>query len=1173
MALAVLGTAFGLAPFFIVYKIAVLAAADALETPTLFGWTAAAFAAIALKGALQAAASYVSHIAAYDVLHALRVALVEKLDRLPLGFVTSRSTAELKKTIHEDVEQIEDAIAHAAPDIASALAVPVVSAAMLAFVDWRLACAAFAMFPALVVVYPLTLIAVKALNATYMEALTSLKHATLQYIRGIKVIRAFLNAEAPAKALEEGVDRLEEATLRLSTAALGPGALLYVGLRANILVLIPVGGFMHLSGAADAPTFVLFLLVGLGMTAPVQKLLMTAGAFAWRLQTAGKQIFAVLDAPELSRAETPRTPSGYDVAFHDVSFRYGEHATLEKVDFVARRGAVTAIVGPSGAGKSTIARLGARFWDVDEGAVTIGGVDIRDIAPETLAKTVSFVLQDAWLFNDTIRANIRSGRPEASDAEIEDAARRAQVTPFAQELPGGLDAGVGEGGRGLSGGQRQRVAIARAILRDSPIVVLDEATSALDPDNEAQVLRALSELVQGRTVIAIAHRLDTIRGADQILYVDAGRIAARGGHLELLRSFPPYARLCEAYEASEGWSLPGAAASAPTATPVGVAAARQGDPEPAEPPFAGAGVLKLFLRLAGPMRGALVRQALPLLFLEGLMLGAPVVATVLTLRDVFAGTLTSDKVWLYTGIVAGCFVGQAIVNVLANRTLWKVQSRAAASLQRKLARHLRRIPLGVLTSRDSGALEHIVIQNTTELSFVQPPAQVMRVLVAPTLAFVVMLAIDWRLALAAAATLPLFVLAVAWGDRVFRSVVQETNASKETLASRTIDHLQGVATIRSLGLGGLRHKALSDAFDRHRDLARATLKRLTPTVATGSTLLDLGFCAILLVGGLLVSSGSLALPTLLLFLVVGLVFYGPISDAFELVSQRRQLELGMRRIGEIMDLPPLPEPSQPKVPTNLDIEFAGVGFSYGDRRALSGLDVLLPAGRLHAFVGGSGSGKTTALNLLARFWDVDEGAIRIGGVDLRRMSSATRAGLFSIVFQDTFLFDDTIAGNLRLAKPEATQAELEAAARAARCHDFIAALEHGYESRVGEGGALLSGGERQRIAIARAILKDAPIVLLDEATASIDPGAEHEIRQALAAVCAGKTVIVVAHRLRSVAAADQIVVFDKGRVVGRGVHDELLGSCPAYAALTNAQGAAGDGQSAGLRRLRQGATS
>jgi len=1160
-ALAIAGTACGLVPFLCVYWIADAVVADRFDESVLTTYALAAVAAIVAKVSLNMLSSAISHRAAYAILYDIRRALISKIDCVPLGFFADNSVASLKKVISEDVEQIEEALAHAVPDLASAIAVPIAVGLFLAFIDWRLALAALALYPLLVLIYPISLKIASAEMGGYFSALLGLRAAALEFLQGMKVIRAFLAVDSAFSKLDDAISAMSQATWKMSTAAAVPSALMMVGLRANVLALLPVGGLLVVNGQVTPNQFVLFLLMGMGVNASVYKLLYTAGNFAMRMGQAGKNIENILGTASLPTSDSPQTNTSYGIEFEDVSFSYENGRGVQNVSFSAPQDSYTAIVGPSGGGKTTLARLIGRFWEIDEGTIRIGGVDIRDMSPDALISQISYVMQEPWLLNTTIRENIRSARPEASDEEVNRAASRARVLDFSNEMEGGLDSPVGEGGKLLSGGQRQRVAIARAILRASPIIIMDEGTSALDPDNEAQVLDALSELAVGRTVIAIAHRLDTIRRADNILYFEEGELLDQAPHEELVKRCPAYAQLCSKYAAAGGWTLQKGEASkdflADNDAEENVKSADAAAEPEAAPLQTNKSAIKLALELAGPMRKLLLSRAVPLLFLEALLMGAPVVATILVLLDLYNGTLTTGGVLTYVGWVTGLFCAQVVFHVIASRSIWKVQTGAVAALQRRIADHLRRVPLGVLQQRDTGALETLLTQNTTQLNYVTPSSQLIRAVVAPMISLAFMLYFDWRLALCVVATIPVFLLVIMFCDRISDKVWHEMFESREGMNARIIDYLRGVPTLRSLGLRGSESDALTGALAKHRDVSLATVMRVSPAVSIGLSALDLGFCAVLFAGGLLMISGSITFQLYLVFMVIGLVFYGPIGDAFELVFYRRQQERSMGRIADVLNLPALPSTKDYKKLYSFDIRFDDVGFAYETQArnvtALSGASFDIQAGDITAFVGPSGSGKSTALNLLARFWDVDKGAIKIGGVDLKVLPDGQRAKLFAIVFQDTFLLDDTIANNLKLARPGITDDEMVEAAKAARCHEFIMELDQGYNSPVGEGGQALSGGQRQRIAIARALLKDAPIVLLDEATAAIDPENEFEIRAALASLCRGRTVIVVAHRLSSIIGVDQIVVFDKGQIAARGAHASLYETCATYRRLWDAQ--------------------
>jgi ATP-binding cassette subfamily B protein len=320
-----------------------------------------------------------------------------------------------------------------------------------------------------------------------------------------------------------------------------------------------------------------------------------------------------------------------------------------------------------------------------------------------------------------------------------------------------------------------------------------------------------------------------------------------------------------------------------------------------------------------------------------------------------------------------------------------------------------------------------------------------------------------------------------------------------------------------------------------------------------SFVLNAGLTLVMLLGYQRIGAGTLPLPVYVMFLILVPRVYEPLFHALMFMGELNYMKLGVRRIENLRLTPPLPEPTAPERITDFDIELRNVSFSYHDQPVLRDISVRIPARSLTALVGPSGSGKTTITRLIARFWDVDAGGIRVGGKDIRTLSSDELLSQISMVFQDVYLFHDTIYNNIRVGRPQATSQQIEAAARAARCHEFIERLPEKYHTLAGEGGSSLSGGEKQRISVARAILKDAPIVLLDEATAALDPENEHHIQQAINDLVRNKTVVVIAHRLHTVVQADQIIVMDAGRVVDMGTHTELMARPGLYAALWEEQ--------------------
>ncbi|MEM9487118.1 MAG: ABC transporter ATP-binding protein, partial [Cyanobacteria bacterium P01_F01_bin.116] len=350
----------------------------------------------------------------------------------------------------------------------------------------------------------------------------------------------------------------------------------------------------------------------------------------------------------------------------------------------------------------------------------------------------------------------------------------------------------------------------------------------------------------------------------------------------------------------------------------------------------------------------------------------------------------------------------------------------------------------------------------------------------------------------------------------------------------------GISVIRAFNLSGDRLQQFRQGLREFRDASLNTVTQMTPALIIFSSVLELGFALLLVVGATLFVQGSLTGANFLFFMVLGLAFYIPLMSMADMMEFYRIMQNSVRNLQEFLQSDLLSVTSSLQKPADTTIRFENVSFSYDRETVLENVSLTIPPRSMTALVGPSGSGKTTITNLIARFWDVAQGTVSLGGVDVRQLPTDTLLSQLTMVFQDVYLFNDTIFENIRFGNPDATEAEVMAAAQAAQCHSFISQLPNGYQTMVGEGGSTLSGGEKQRISIARAILKDAPIVLLDEATASIDPENERLIQQAIHALSAEKTLIVIAHRLTTIAAADQILVLDQGHIVERGTHETLV---------------------------------
>lgn len=498
-----------------------------------------------------------SHKTTFALIAGIRTELCEKLARLPLGTVRETPSGALKNIMIERTDAIETTLAHVVPEFTANLLAPLLMFLYLCRIDWRMALLSLATLP-------LTLLCLMAMFHDYerpfrrtQETTKVLNDTAVEYIGGIEVIKAFGKAESSYARFARAAEENARSFTDWMRASIVPFSLSMTIAPATLLAVLPLGAVFVMQGTLAFHDYVMILILSCGLITP----LITALSYSDDIGKATSifgEIDAVLTLPELSRpAESRAVPDGSEVRLSGVCFGYGDKEVLHGIDLDIPAGKVTALVGPSGSGKSTIAKLVASLWDVGDGSITLGGVDLRELSSEDYNRQVAYVSQDSFLFNTTVRENIRMGRPGASDAEVEAVARDSGCYDFIMELEHGFDTVVGGSGAHLSGGERQRISIARAMMKDAPLLILDEATSYADPENEALIQESVARLACGKTLLVIAHRLSTIVNADQIVVVKSGEIAARGTHAELLRESPLYRKMWEAHSSARDCSEEG----------------------------------------------------------------------------------------------------------------------------------------------------------------------------------------------------------------------------------------------------------------------------------------------------------------------------------------------------------------------------------------------------------------------------------------------------------------------------------------------------------------------------------------------------------------------------------------------------------------------------------------
>ncbi|WP_200890687.1 ABC transporter ATP-binding protein [Pedobacter lusitanus] len=553
--LAVIHSLLTIIPYILVYYIVQAMLEPPVDTTQMINYIWQAVLAMIAAYALLYAAGVTSHIAAFNILYQLRKQMAEKLGRLPIGFINQNNSGALKKIMADDVERIENFIAHSIPDFVKGITLPVVTLIYLFTVNWILALSSCLPIILLAVFMPVFFSKARNSELTaYHNALENMNSGIVEFVRAMPVIKIFGHTADSFAQYSGSVYRFRDMVVTYIRSS-APGYGVFVSFISNAsLPVLALGFYLYFNGGLSLAVFFLFLILGVGYIRPLFAL-SNMGPQISLINHGVKRLDEILFSQEQETTGEDELTDDFSIEFDQVSFSYDEQTlVLNGVSFAVPQGSITALVGPSGSGKSTAAQLISRFWDVKYGTVSIGKLDIRELRPEELMKHVSFVFQDSFMFQQTIFENIRMGMDKI-EKEIIAAAKAAQCHNFIEQLPAGYQTLWGENGVHLSGGEQQRIQLARAILKDSPILILDEATAFSDPENENLIQEAFNELITNKTVIVIAHRLSTITSCDQIVVLDRGRVAGIGKHEELLDDCKLYQQLWNAHTRAKEFAL------------------------------------------------------------------------------------------------------------------------------------------------------------------------------------------------------------------------------------------------------------------------------------------------------------------------------------------------------------------------------------------------------------------------------------------------------------------------------------------------------------------------------------------------------------------------------------------------------------------------------------------
>lgn len=547
----------GFVPFIGVYQILKQFIEGNTEPSQILYWCSICVAGYAVRLVFFAISTILSHVSAYTILETIRMEIADRLMKAPLGDVMNRTIGQIKSVVVDRVEAIEPPLAHFIPEATGNIVIPIAIFIFLMAFDWRMALASIATIPLAAIPFGIMTRNFTEKYDAYMKANNHVNSVIVEYIEGIEVVKAFNQATSSYEKFSKAVDSFKDYTVAWYQSTWKLMYLAFSVLPSTLLVSLPVGLILFANGSLNAAQLCMCLILSLSIIAPLMRLEVFVNEMKV-MEYGIKETLEFIDLPELKSAEQQVSLVHTDVELNHVSFSYTgneEEMVLQDVNLKMPQGSFTALVGHSGGGKSTVARLIARFWDVTEGNIKIGGVNIKDIPLKQLSDVVSFVTQDNFLFNCSLKENIRLGNPKATDAEVYAAAKAACCDEFIGKLEKGYDTSAGDAGKRLSGGEKQRIAIARAILKKAPIVILDEATAFTDPENEDKIQQSIMALTKGKTLLVIAHRLSTIQNADQIVLLQKGHIEAVGTQEELLASSPIYADMWKAHIGAKAWAV------------------------------------------------------------------------------------------------------------------------------------------------------------------------------------------------------------------------------------------------------------------------------------------------------------------------------------------------------------------------------------------------------------------------------------------------------------------------------------------------------------------------------------------------------------------------------------------------------------------------------------------
>jgi ATP-binding cassette, subfamily C, bacterial CydCD len=1136
---------------------------------------------------LRAGAAWGEQVAAQSVAGGikrdLRGRLLDQILALGPTYVTGERTGELSNSLLEGIEALDAYISQYLPQLILAALVPLTVLVFVFPLDLISGLVLLLTAPLIPVFMVLIGSLAETLTRRQWQSLSRMSAYFLDVLQGLPALKNLGRSQEQIRRIASLSDRYRDITMNiLRVTFLSALSLELISTLSTAVVAVGIG-LRLLYGQFSFQQALFILILAPEFYLPL-RLLGTRFHAGMAGYEAAQRIYAILETPipqingqnmefaTVTTRQSANSAPSSPIYFENVSYSYPDgRSALNGASFRIAAGSLTALIGPSGAGKSTAASLLLRFIEPQSGQIFVGGLPLCKIPAKEWRRQLAWVSQTPYLFNDTLAANLRLARPQASFDEINQAARQAGMDNFIRLLPQGYDTLIGEHGARLSGGQAQQLAIARAFLKDSPLLILDEVTSSLDPESEERLRDAIDRLAEDRTTLVIAHHLATVHKASSIVVLNDGKVVEIGSHSELIRQNGYYRSLVHLRRDQNARlvSLPGPSAITPSS-----------NSEPAETylslpstvfrssrRLSGLVVFWRLLRLAMPYAGLIALSALFGFATVGSGIGLMAASAYI----ISASALHPSVAVLQVAIVGVRFFGisRGLFRYIERYTTHQVTFRLLARLRVWFYQALEPLAPARLMAYRSGDLVNRLIGDIAVLEnfYVRVMAPPLAALLVCLMMTMYLHSFDPSLALVLLVFLALGGIGIPWfisclGGKTGRRLIEDRRA----LSAALIDAIQGLPDLLALGQEESQQDLiLAESRRWETDQLRMAVLNGLQNGLSGLAA-NLGMLGVLALAVHLITAGRLPGLYLAVITLAALACFEAVQP-LPLAAHYLESSLqAARHLFEIVDAQPeVSPPLNPlPIPQTISLEVKDLSFSYPtldenptpsqqSEWRLSLDTISLPHGKRLALVGPTGAGKSTLVNLLLRYWDYQDGLILLNGRDLHCYDPQALRERIGVVAQHTYLFNATLRENILLGQPKASQQQVEQAARQAQIHDFILGLPQGYDTWIGERGLRLSAGERQRVAIARALVKDAPFLILDEPTANLDPANERLVLVAIHALMAGRTSLMITHRLVGMEWMDEILVLQNGHIAQRGTHAELLDGGGLYRRLWELQ--------------------